>query len=320
MLRNLLNRNDFTGLARKSRLVVPRLLMTDEDRTRETWDNARVVRGWTDLPGYEERFCRMVSGDPSIDHRQYVAREYLAQAGLRALSLGCGRGLKEIAWARTGSFDSILGVDLSTASINEARSNASTAGFDNVLSFRVANIDELEESTAFDVLIIEQALHHFSNLPRVVETIRRLLKPDGYLVINEYVGARRFQWPSRQVAMAQELLSSLPEWARIKGSDGSIVERVWRPSRLAMRLMDPSEAIESDRILPTLAESMELLELRPFGGSILHLVFVDIAQNLMDGSKSSEDIANRCFEYEDRALSQGLESDFVIAVYCNSCA
>jgi hypothetical protein len=69
--------------------------------------------------------------------------------------------------------------------------------------------------------------------------------------MDEYVGPSRFQWTSGQMRAANALLGALPEGHRTQ-RDGQIKRRVVRPSRLSMRLDDPSEAVESSGLMPAL--------------------------------------------------------------------
>ena len=56
-----------------------------------------------------------------------------------------------------------------------------------------------------------------------------------------------------------------------------------RPSRLSMRLDDPSEAVESSDLMPALHRRFAILEEHPYG-SILHLALHGIARNFLAGT------------------------------------
>ena len=88
-----------------------------------------------------------------------------------------------------------------------------------------------------------------------------------------------------------------------------------RPSRLSMILSDPSEAVESGRILPLLREHYEVTELREYGGAVLHLLFDQIAHHFLDADPRTQRFLDLCFEAEDLLMEEGeLASDFVVAV------
>jgi hypothetical protein len=53
-------------------------------------------------------------------------------------------------------------------------------------------------------------MHHFEQLEHVCAQIQRSLKSQGLLVLNEYVGPSRFQFPARQREVLQAALTLLP--------------------------------------------------------------------------------------------------------------
>jgi hypothetical protein len=83
-----------------------------------------------------------------------------------------------------------------------------------------------------------------------------------------------------------------------------------------MRIADPSEAAESDRILPILETFLEVVEQKALGGTIAHLVLHDIAHNFEPEDDESRRYLDLIFENEDAGIeSNELESDFVFGVY-----
>lgn len=185
---------------------------------------------------------------------------------------------------------------------------------DGVLRFAVADVRSLNlPDTSFDVILAEGALHHISPLEPAVAALARLLKPGGRLVLRDFVGPSRFQWTDAQVAAADALLATLPERLRTRWGSGRVKSRMLRPGTLAMRLMDPSEAAESDRILGVLNRHFEPIDRKDLGGTVLHLVLDDIAFHFQDGEGAAWLAA--LFDAEDALLEDGLSSDFVYAVY-----
>ena len=318
---NLVNRHDFAKLlskvtARDWRSLAERLRPGAGRRVSRAW---RHVRGrpahWWDVPGMRQRWNRFVSSDPEIDARTYLARRFLGgDEPRRALSLGCGAGDRELAWGRTGVFRTLDAIDLSPTRIEFARDAARDAGLDRVVHFSVGDVLAHRSEEPYDVIIAEQSLHHFAPMERVLEHVRDLLVPGGMFLIDEFVGSSRFQWTDAQLIATNELLATLPDRYRLQWHDARPKRTVFRPSRLSMRLRDPSEAVESSAILPGLRARFDVLETRGYGGSVLHLLFENIAQNFRDGSDETRELIERCFAFEDRAMRErGLPDDFVVA-------
>ena len=248
------------------------------------------------------------------DYRGSSPRASTTEPGLRALSLGCGPGDRELEWARLGVFAQITGVDISPEQIERATRNAKEAGLNQVLTFQVAEARQAlrEAEGQYDVVLALNSLHHFGQPEQTMRLIARALGPGGLLIMDEYVGPSRFQWASAQMRAANALLAALPEPHRIQ-RDGRVKHRVVRPSRLSMRLDDPSEAADSSGLMPALHRRFTVLEQHPYG-SILHLALHGIAHNfLADDPAGTSQVIRACLAAEEQALAR-LGHDFTYAV------
>jgi SAM-dependent methyltransferase len=268
------------------------------------------------VPAVRARWNERVSGDANLDARDYLARRHLAgRRQLRGLSLACGAGHHERAWARTGCFARLEGCDLSPARIERARALARDEGLGGVLAFEVGDALAIERPPgSVDVVIAEGSLHHLSPLAVLFERIAGWLPPDGWFFVHDFVGPTRMQWTDRQLEAINGLLAALPERFRRRYDGGSIKRSLVRPSRLAMRLGDPSEAIESSQILPLLRRSFEVVELRELGGSLLHMLLSEIAHNFVGDDPETRRALRLCFDAEDLLIASGeLGHDFAVA-------
>jgi SAM-dependent methyltransferase len=263
----------------------------------------------------------LITGDPNLDYTAYVAAKYLAPLQpLHGLSLGCGAGQKELSWTDRCRFAALDAFDLSPSRIAYARSQAEAAGRTEI-NYQVGNASDVALPTAhYDVVFADQALHHFSPLEPLLLQIQHALKPRGYLIASEFVGPSRFQWTDRQLEVINGVLAILPHRYRRRWTDGGLKSKVHRPSWLTMTLGDPSEAIESASIVPLLEEHFEIVERRDYGGTIVHMLFDDIAANFVDSdgaakSDEAKQLLQLCFQIEDVLIELGeLESDFALLV------
>lgn len=264
-----------------------------------------------------ERWNYLVSGDANVDYYEYISRKYLSDREcLHALSLACGTGHRELKWAEVGKFKNIDAYDLSEARIEYARNKANEKGYSEIINYHVGDVYNIEMCEGYyDIVLGEQSLHHFSPLDGILLRINSSLKPNGYFIVNEFVGPTRFQWTDRQLEVVNGLLSILPVKYRIKWNGSSIKSKVFRPSRLSMILSDPSEAIESSRILQLLGQVFDVIEVREYGGTILQLLFNEIAHNFLSEDYEIQHFMRLCFEIEDLLIeNRDIQSDFVIAV------
>jgi SAM-dependent methyltransferase len=273
---------------------------------------------WDDIPAVRRRWHTF--GGPETTFAEHVTRRWLSgRSGLRALSLGCGPGDRELEWARLGVFAQITGVDISPGQTQRAARNTKEAGLDQLLSFRVADAQQAlrEDEGQYDVVLTLNSLHNFRHLGKITRLIARALGPGGLLIMDEYVGPSRFQWASGQIRAANALLAALPEGHRTQ-HDGQVKRRVVRPSRLSMWLDDPSGAVESSLLMPSLQRHFAILEEHPYG-SILHLALHGIACNfLAEDDPGTAQALRLCLAAEDQALRR-LGHDFTYAV-CSALA
>jgi SAM-dependent methyltransferase len=320
MLRNAVNRHDLTAL--RSRAVAGRItrrLGGAGRRTRAAWDGVehRDVAPWA-VPAVRAHRRRKISGDPAVDVAEHIAWTVLdGRSDLLAVSLGCGYGAKERRWATTGRFARIDAFDLSPERIEHARGAAAEAGVGEILSFVVADAFTFAPAPGgYDVVIVDSSLHHFRRLDELVPRLAGWLGPEGLVVMHEYVGPRRFQWTARQVELADDLLHTLPMRLRMR-ADGRLKERVVRPSRLRMWFEDPSEAVESDRIMGLMETHLSTVRRVDLGGSVVDLVLTGIAHHFADQADAEAHAeCERMLAVEDRLLAEGeVASDHVLALY-----
>lgn len=324
MFNNLINYHDLTrfiwGLRHGYlRMIVSRLTKGRIGRVKDAWKTTKKAKGstWWMIPEISKRLNKLMTGDEEVGYYKYVAGKYLSdRSKLVGLSLGCGNGHRELVWAGLCDFTRIEAYDISDNLIKQANANADEKGLGEVIDYRVGDIHKLElKENSFDVVFIEHSLHHFSPLDEVIANVRKWLKPGGIFVVNEYVGPRRFQWTKRQLEAANHVRALLPEKYRRHAIDDSVNRKVICQSRLSMILKDPSEAIESDRIIPLLNEMFEVVEHKPCYGAILHLVFESIAHNFIPMDDEGRKYFDMCLEVEDVLTDSGeVQSDYALLI------
>jgi SAM-dependent methyltransferase len=323
MFHNLINADDVRRVLRKlangeAGAVVAKLRGSSAERVVRSWDRDSVAptAQWWEIEAVRRRWAYLISGDPDVDFPQYAVERYLGdRTDLKAISLGCGHGGRELRWAELGVFARIDAYDISPKSIAAARQAARERGLEHVVQFEVADVADIGiAASSYDVALGLHSLHHFKPVADILALLSDALRPDGYLFVDDFVGPTRFQWTERQRQAAEGLLRSLPErYRRVPGI--GVRGKVVRPSVASMVLSDPSEAIEADLILPALRGRFDVVEERPFGGSVLQLTLTDISQNFLDGGEETKRLLEWLFEAEDRLLAEGeVGHDFVALV------
>jgi|WetSurMetagenome_2_1015567.scaffolds.fasta_scaffold11833_5 SAM-dependent methyltransferase len=322
MFGNLVNIDDLSlavEKARQGRLgdILSRVVRGAASAER-SWDHVEYPpKNWWDIPEVMDRWNVMISGDARVDYVDYfLARHLGGRRSMSALSLGSGTGAREIALARTGLFARVDGVDSSRARIAYAEGRAREAGVGGIVRYVAGDAARVDlAGGSYDLVIAEQFLHHVSPLDPMLSRIRGLLRNDGFFVFNEFVGPSRFQWTDAQLEAVNALLDGLPPRYRVRWRSGTIKRRVHRPGRLAVMLYDPTEAVESSRIVPLVRGAFDMIELKGYGGAVLQPLFSDIAWNFLPKGPETAALLARCFEVEDRLLARGeIGHDFVVGI------
>lgn len=324
MFNNLISIHDIPKLLRKIKqgqlsFILSKFLAFDnQERVKKQWEQIESPPlNWWDIPAVRKRWNYLISGDPQVDYYEYISKKHLAdKASLRGLSLGCGTGHREIRWAEVGKFKTIDAYDLSETSIEYARSKALQKECHHIINYQVGNIYEINSPEGiYDFVFTGQALHHFSPMEKTLLRINDFIKPDGFFVADEFVGPTRFQWTDRQLEIVNGLLALLPNKYKTLWKSDSTRSKIFRPSRLSMILNDPSESVESAKIMPLLCQIFDVIEVREYGGTILNLLLMGIAHNFLVEDAETQRFLEFCFEAEDLLLKSGeIQSNFVVAI------
>ena len=286
-------------------------------RTRSAFDDPALrAANWWQVPAVRRRWNQRMTGHPDQPYEAYVAGKYLCRHGLRLLSLGSGAASHELAFARLPQFAEVRCVDIAGRLLAQAAAVAQAEGLTNFRT-EVADVNALDLPAACcDVVLFHSALHHFADVAGVVAQARRALRPSGLLVLNDYVGPARLQWSAAQLAAANRLLRELlPPRLRVRYLSHRLKTRVSGPGLWRMRLADPSEAAESDRIVPALRQHFEALEETALGGNLLTLVLKDIAHHFaQEADAEAQALLAELFRQEDVFLEHH-PSDLLFGVY-----
>lgn len=259
---------------------------------------------WWMVPAIRRRVNKKITGDENILYENYFSNKYLdAKRGLKLLSLGCGTCSHEMRFAQQQHFSEVMCVDIAGNVLKEAQRAAVKMGLDN-MKFEVLNVNEIKLPEAYyDVVLFHSSLHHFRNIEQLAgEKIYKTLKQDGLLLINEYVGPNRLQFPKEQVKAMNKVLQTIPATYRKRYKSKLTKNSITGPGLLRMLVTDPSECVESAMILTTLHKHYKVLEEKPIGGNLLMLVYKDIAHHFMQEDKATAAILEKTFAMEDEYL------------------
>lgn len=293
---------------------------SDLDRVTELWDRTArdravsPVQGWLDSPLVLESYVQpTVSGSPQVNWLIGLADRLKIPKTTRWLSLGCGSGGLEIFAAGQGLFRSLTAYDVSEASLDQARQAAAAQGIQN-LEFRLGDFHRVElPAAAYDVVLMNMSLHHVKELRRVLAGVQRTLTPGGWLLVNEFIGPRQFQFTDLQLSIVRDLLAAMPASWRQDSTTGEVKTEYRRMPVEHWNVADPSEAIRSDLIVEELQRQFRIVERIDYGGTILNLLLEHIIHNF-DAADEKDVAAIRLLSaFESILIRQGaIPSDFTV--------
>ena len=104
-------------------------------------------------------------------------------AGKRVLDFACGNGGMSLFAAEHGA--TVVGIDISPGSIENAQREAKRRGLSDRTTFEVQDAEALTfENDSFDMVIESGVLHHM-DLDKAYAELARVLKPQGKVLCNE---------------------------------------------------------------------------------------------------------------------------------------
>jgi SAM-dependent methyltransferase len=214
---------------------------------------------WNDFAIVREKINASISGDPHVPWHEHFATA-TGRKFRRALILNCGNGWVERELVETGLIAEGVGIDYSQALLDEADEAAKRSGL--ALSYRQGNVntDDFPEGE-FDLVVNHAAAHHITAIDRVFRQVCRVLPDDGWFVSFDYVGPHRNQYGLDAWEEAWRVNQRLPEPVR---------QRMEYPPIPVMLVVDPTEAVHSELIMPTFDRYFAASQLTPLGGAIAY--------------------------------------------------
>lgn len=284
-------------------------------RTKSSFNNAAWQSpSWWIIPKVQARWNSLITGNSEVDYETYLTQKLAHKKEIRLLSVGSGTCSHELKLAKLNPHWLITCLDFSEKLLDYARVQAQTRNLNN-MRFLADDVYKANfPAASYDVLLFHASLHHFKRMEAFLERVIKWLNPGGLVVINEYVGPDRLQYPRHQIQAINEALQIIaPEYRTVYKTQLK-KKRYYGSGLLRMVLADPSECIESASILPALHTQMHIVEEKGYGGNILMPVLKDIAQHFVTPAPEPQAILQRLFDFEDAYLQQ-YPSDFVFGIY-----
>jgi SAM-dependent methyltransferase len=215
----------------------------------------------------------------------------------RGLSIGCGSGAKEMLLLQHGCVESFDLYELAEGPAAEARAEAARLGLADRVTVRVANVFDLAEPDSYDLVYWDHSLHHMYDVEAALAFSIRVLRPGGWLAVNEYTGPTRLQWTQAQADLANAFLGH--ERAAL-GPDTPPVRPGSLYRRLRLYLRDPSEAPQSDLIEDSFLR-LTGTPMKQLGGAMIHTA----APQVIGACGPEGEVIARLIAWDEHARAKG---------------
>ena len=106
------------------------------------------------------------------------------KTGIKVLDVGCGSGRAINLMAKSFPNSSFTGYDFSSEAIQNAKNEAEKLGLINV-SFEKQDAASFSKESYFDVITAFDAIHDQAKPEKVLENIKKALKPDGVFMMQD---------------------------------------------------------------------------------------------------------------------------------------
>lgn len=195
----------------------------------------------------------------------------------KAIALNCGNGWVERELVRTGVVRTAVGLDISDSLLDAARKSAADEHLDIEYHKADTNLADFE-FPGVDLVVNFAAMHHVASIDRVMRRFCSVLPEDGAFMSWDYIGPHRNQYPAHQWAAIERLNQSLPPTMR---------KQLAYPHLPTMLATDPTEAIHSELIMPTMRRYFHLDHVRYLGGGLAYEV-LNFNDGFFDGQDHSD--------------------------------
>lgn len=114
------------------------------------------------------------------------------QQGIRVLDVGCGSGRAINLMAKSFPSSQFVGYDFSKEGITNAERERESLGITNA-SFEQQDAANFDHQDQFDLITAFDAIHDQANPEKVLENIRRSLKPGGVFLMQDIAGSSKLE-------------------------------------------------------------------------------------------------------------------------------
>ncbi|TNF35726.1 MAG: class I SAM-dependent methyltransferase [Gammaproteobacteria bacterium] len=278
-------------------------LQQEADHFSQQDNQAQRMSAWTAVPGIADRIRT------TLDVDAIVVESLASFDNKRGLTLACGDMTGPYGLFKQSGVQHVDAYDLSEG--QRKKFFDSKYDGDITVDYRIADVNTLElPANHYDLVVVQQAFHHFEALEFVAQQIWQSLKPHGLFVLKDYIGANFLQRTPDQRAVCSMLWRTLPERLR-RHVSGKVMNGIYIPDK---NTLPPYEGIRAEEVLPVIQRRFRMLHGHCYAG-ILFPLWNGFAQNY---TQSTEDMAliGRLWQLDRQMIDSGaVEPNFIRAIF-----
>lgn len=243
-------------------------------RTAEFWDHHQTADSseyWMNIKQVRRSILTRLTGSPDLSWYTQQINDREGTFG-QVLAFGDGFGMIGEAYVLKKKVSGVINLNISSGEaqrfIKIMESVEMQVPYRNVMAD--GNCFDFSTLGLFDTIIDVGAFHHLEKFEQAFPRLNQVLKPDGLMYVDEYVGPSRFHFNQKVIDLINEQLEKLPDCLilnRKKVSTDDFIQ-LWQNG------LDHSEGIRSGELDAALREHFKLLKYDYAGGTFLQPFFI----------------------------------------------
>jgi SAM-dependent methyltransferase len=253
---------------------------------------------------YRHAIAEPTTGSPDGWIIDSIGERYLTPAPAQMLSIGCGMAFIEEHMAKSGFAQHITAYEMSRSAITAAKARVAGQPYADRLELRSGDVLTENLPTGFyDVVFVQAAIHHFFEIEAMYQLMHRVLKPDGLLIFDEYIGPDNHIYDDHVIEVMDRIDACLAPRFRWDVLAKHERHGIPKPSLEWMLQHDPSEGVHASQILPLTYQYFDVIDRRDYGGSLMRPFFTGILPNF-DWEDPKDQTIGRLIVLMERMLTE----------------
>ena len=251
--------------------------------------------------------AKRLTGSTDGNPMDKIARQFLTPPVGQLLAIGSGMAYIEEWLVAQGFAQHVVVYESSSVAVEAARTRLIEAGLESRIEIRCGDVkSDALVSGSFDVVFVQAAIHHFYEIEEMFALMHRVLRPNGLLIYDEYIGPDHHLYEPAIMDIVDEINECLSDdlrWDVLRKETRSFVQRATLEQMLAM---DPSEGVHSSRILPLTYKYFDVIHRGDYGGAIMRPFWIGVLPNFDFDDKRDSTIARLIILIEDLLTRYGV--------------